>query len=454
MFFDFIYNDFDLTPEEGSALERFSTKPIKMIEEIVDDDLKIDFKSMKFKDVNLLEVNDPYRSYLKDRIHSYPSSSPLGVCSAKKIIEVLIEEEFNVAIVGLDYSTTRDDPYNIILEISRGDEQCVGIITMLNILRQKDSIPVKYKKYLSQNKVFYISNYTNMFFNGDYFETFKNLFDKIRANAVLPNGLSDFQKPTVEVLSTMNGQLITQEVEIDGNVMSDEELALHYGDDFVKFENIFISRLAEKTKGVALLHGPPGNGKTYFIRHVISKLKDKRKRVIVIPKHVLAEFESPSFNSFLLEEFASSEQQAVFIVEDAEAAISARDNEGDGRAVVSTILNLSDGLLNDIFKVQLICTFNTDLENIDQALLRKGRLIAQKMFMPLSVENAQRLVDHLKLDYEVKEELPLSEIYSIESEDEDAVLMGSPVSKKKNKIGFFSKEEREEISSIKKKGII
>jgi ATP-dependent 26S proteasome regulatory subunit len=40
------------------------------------------------------------------------------------------------------------------------------------------------------------------------------------------------------------------------------------------------------------------------------------------------------------------------------------------------ILNNSDGLLSDELCIKFICTFNAPLKDIDEALLRKGRLAA------------------------------------------------------------------------------
>ena len=76
-------------------------------------------------------------------------------------------------------------------------------------------------------------------------------------------------------------------------------------------------------------------------------------------------------------------------------------------------LNLSDGLLSSALKMSAICTFNTSLENIDKALLRKGRLVAQYEFKKLSIENSQKLIDFLGFSFKVKEEMTLAEIYNL-----------------------------------------
>ena len=39
---------------------------------------------------------------------------------------------------------------------------------------------------------------------------------------------------------------------------------------------------------------------------------------------------------------------------------------------------MSDGLLNDMLNMQIICTFNVELEKLDNALLGPGATIARK----------------------------------------------------------------------------
>ena len=77
---------------------------------------------------------------------------------------------------------------------------------------------------------------------------------------------------------------------------------------------------------------------------------------------------------------------------------------------VSNLLNISDGLLSDCLNVQIICTFNSELNMVDNALLRKGRLIARYEFGKLDVAKAQQLSKHFGFDTIVNKPMTLSEI--------------------------------------------
>jgi hypothetical protein len=60
--------------------------------------------------------------------------------------------------------------------------------------------------------------------------------------------------------------------------------------------------------------------------------------------------------------------------------------------------------------IQVICTFNSSLTLIDEALMRKGRLIAKYEFGKLAVSQAQRLSDHLGFDSVITKPMTIAEI--------------------------------------------
>jgi ATP-dependent 26S proteasome regulatory subunit len=90
---------------------------------------------------------------------------------------------------------------------------------------------------------------------------------------------------------------------------------------------------------------------------------------------------------------------------------------------------LADGILSDFLGTQIICTFNNDISLIDDALLRKGRLIIKHEFGKLPIEAAQKLSDKLGFKTTITEDMTLAEIYN----QDDSL---SDIEKKNNKIGF------------------
>jgi hypothetical protein len=100
---------------------------------------------------------------------------------------------------------------------------------------------------------------------------------------------------------------------------------------------------------------------------------------------------------------------SILIIEDAEEAIKSRKQGG---TTVDKLLNLSDGIISDFLGTQIICTFNNDLADIDEALLRKGRLILKHEFTKLNTEQAQKLSDKLGYTSIINNPMTLTEIYN------------------------------------------
>lgn len=196
----------------------------------------------------------------------------------------------------------------------------------------------------------------------------------------------------------------------DFNIQSpDIDIELHYGKDFLPVHNKVITRLSNyDDKGIVLLHGIPGSGKTYYIRYLIAMITSKmtdNKRMIYIPPDMAKEISSPEFIPFL-----ADYPNSVLIIEDSENIIQDRSNSQN--QAVANLLNLSDGLLGDCLSLQIIATFNSDLTKIDKALLRKGRLIAEWKFDKLSLVDSRKLAKHLGIKDKINEPKTLAELYN------------------------------------------
>ena len=95
----------------------------------------------------------------------------------------------------------------------------------------------------------------------------------------------------------------------------------------------------------------------------------------------------PSFITFIRQQ-----KNSIFIVEDCEELLSSRNGGNRMNAGLVNILNISDGLLSDELCIKFICTFNAPLKDIDEALLRKGRLAARYEFKDLTTDKVNQLI--------------------------------------------------------------
>jgi len=161
---------------------------------------------------------------------------------------------------------------------------------------------------------------------------------------------------------------------------------------------------------VALLHGEHGTGKTNYIRYIIAYLVKSEKKVIYIPPHLVQSLSSPNFINFMMDN-----PNSVLIIEDGENTLISRDEAHN--TGVANILNISDGLLGEAIRAQIICTFNTEMKNIDKALLRKGRIIMRHEFQKIPRENAEKLSKYLGFNGRFAADATLAEIYNQDEAD-------------------------------------
>lgn len=183
----------------------------------------------------------------------------------------------------------------------------------------------------------------------------------------------------INLIVRLEGDLCLKRMEINKSRL---DIELFYPDDFREVDRMITERLnRNQDKGLVLLHGLPGTGKTTYLRYLVGKLK---KKVLFLSPSIAANLTSPDFIDLLTEN-----PNSVLIVEDAENILL--DRKQGANACVSSLLNISDGLLADFLNVQLICTFNSPATMVDQALMRKGRLIARYEFGKLEIEKARKL---------------------------------------------------------------
>lgn len=218
----------------------------------------------------------------------------------------------------------------------------------------------------------------------------------------------------VSIMLTKNGRLVINNLPFTAPVIDD--LDLNYGSGFTENHEQIVSKLNEKNGKIFLFSGSPGSGKSTYIKYLSSIIS---REIIFLPVGFTNQLSSPDLLNLLLEH-----KEAVIVVEDAEQIIRSR-SESDS-SVISTILNMADGILGSLLNISFILTYNCEEKLIDEALLRKGRLAFKHVFGPLKLNDAKKLAKHLDLDdSKITEDTVLTNIYNLgditESEESENI---------------------------------
>lgn len=235
--------------------------------------------------------------------------------------------------------------------------------------------------------------------------------------------LNEFKEPRgqdeIGLLTKMHGTL---DVNFFKFRQYEHDIIPYLGDDIQSFYQNMVQQIqSEHKSGLYLLYGEPGTGKTSFIKRVLSEVK--KQAIFVTPS--MAEYLASPDLIGLLSDYSGS----VLIIEDAEKILMKR--EGDNSNTVSTILNLSDGFTADFLNLNIICTFNTEITEIDPALLRKGRLKGVQEFSKLSPEIANKMAKKLGIQTKTETSITLAELCNVDQ---------PKYSKSRNGIGFKVEE--------------
>ena len=328
------------------------------------------------------------QTYKWPTLYEYISGYSFNIA---QMTEWLTKWEFK-EVYTIDYTSVKKTTSNKVFSklATNGDGDVVATIIKFNPFTDTRKASIEEDEYNEAGITLY-SNYSRSGYDIIKAELFKLLKKKPKRE----NNISLIVQ-TRHGYDTQTFDLPKQQLDLDYN----------YGSSFIPIHDKILKTLNQKKgKGLVLLHGEPGTGKTHYLKYLASKIKDKK--VMFVPPYLVDFITSPEMTPFLIEN-----SDSILFIEDAERVITDRD--ANGANGVSNILNLTDGILGDILNIQIVATFNMDRKKIDTALLRKGRLIAEHKFDKLSTDDANKLIKHLKMEHIVTEDMTLTEIYNLQ----------------------------------------
>jgi len=183
-----------------------------------------------------------------------------------------------------------------------------------------------------------------------------------------------------------------------------------YNPDFMSIHQEINLFLDTQKSGLIILHGKQGTGKTSYLRHLI---QSNEKQIIYLSADIVSQLSDPHFVPFLIKH-----KDSIFIIEDCEELLMARNGSKNINSGLINILNMSDGLLGDALNLKFICTFNAPLKDIDKALLRKGRLVARYEFNNLTAEKANAIIQEQGLNIPLQTvPISLAELFNYEKQN-------------------------------------
>jgi len=180
-----------------------------------------------------------------------------------------------------------------------------------------------------------------------------------------------------------NIKLSNNTIDIEPLVFDDDfdNIELCYSESTFKDLNKLIKKIRKNDKGLYLLNGEVGTGKTTSIKYLVSEID---KMFFHIPGNLIEHtINNPDFRNFL-----KKYDNPVIILDDCESTLI--DLFGKTNNSTFNIIQLIDGLSSDSLKLSIICIFNEEIEE-NNSLLDCNNLISIVDFESLSSEEATEL---------------------------------------------------------------
>ncbi len=299
-----------------------------------------------------------------------------------------------------DLSGFGDFPHNVSKKESLQDIQTFPLM----LFGDNIVISLTVSNGVGENLVYQTGVYVNdIYYTSDRTDEVKNILESLyEINQKIPNkpNKKDGSIKVDFAFRASDGRIDTYT-----KFVKIKDIQLDQFDESLPHEKI-MNILDKDESGLILLHGEPGCGKSSYIKYLIKECKDKH--FVILSQDLLQNMDS--FREFLLNQGSKS----IIIIEDCENLVKSRERVGSN-LIISDFLNITDGIYGDLFRLKFILTFNTDVQTIDSALLRKGRLKCKYKFNKLKGERLKNIAKKIGItlsDSQIHNGLSLADLFN------------------------------------------
>ena len=176
----------------------------------------------------------------------------------------------------------------------------------------------------------------------------------------------------------------------------------YYNSDTFRRVEKAVKQIKKSDKGLTVLYGERGSGKTSIINYISSKLD---RIVIFIPNNMIDHtINNPEFRKFI-----KKYDKPVLVLDDCEIAFT--ENYGRSNMFTNNLLQMVDGFLSDSINCNIVTIFNiSDEEEIDQSLLECNNIIDVIEFDMLTSDESNVLAKHISSNKKYKNKTKLIDI--------------------------------------------
>lgn len=269
---------------------------------------------------------------------------------------------------------------NFFTEVIPADEEFV--INDKMFVKLGDDVYCSYIVVDRRHENSIISEITFYYKSESNFEFIQDLVEKLNTCIV------NFEENEYNKINTITLNSNSLELEpIDTSSIDLDNFDMYYSKNTSKELKKLIKEIKKSTKGLSILYGERGLGKTSVINYLASKLD---RIVIFIPNNMIEH----TINNSEFRKFIKRYTRPIIIIDDCEMLFHEYFTKSN--TFVNNLLQMTDGFLSDTTEVNVIAIFNVDNEDeIDHSLLESNNLLKVIEFDYLSIEESNELSEYL-----------------------------------------------------------
>lgn len=181
-----------------------------------------------------------------------------------------------------------------------------------------------------------------------------------------------------------------------------KDMKLMYNKNVLSSMDKFVKDINENNKGISIITGERGTGKTTSINYLINKIK---KNIIYVPSYLIEHtFTNLEFQTFLM-----SNPNSVVIFDDCEHYFDKSLQVVN--LYVTNLLQLIDGLFSDIMNINIVLVMNKLEKDIDTNLKLSNNFLNSIEYTSLEPSIANKLSKDLGFNNVYKNPTKLIDVY-------------------------------------------
>lgn len=223
----------------------------------------------------------------------------------------------------------------------------------------------------------------------------------------------------------------------------------NYTEDVIKDYDFVIDDLKSKdpTGRIVILEGSAGSGKTFYTRAILTDVPNAL--FVIVPPNMVSSLGGPELIPLLSrtkDDYGKS-GSIILVLEDADAVLAPR--AADNMSSISSILNMSDGILGSLFDIRIVATTNAKVKDFDKAIVRDMRLSKRVSFQPHSYKFANSIYKRLMKNND--KDMPAfhnSEQDKMKPISDKNVYTLAEIYKQARNLGWKPEKMKEEVANV------